>query len=816
MADRTVSVEFVTRYVATGVTAMRRDVATMKGEVANAARNNRAEMETVGRAATGMGLALVGGLGAAAMVAGNFEKSMNRVRAVSGATGQQFAELEQQARELGRTTQFTASQAADAMGFLAMAGFQANEIMGAMPATLTLAASANLDLARSADIVSNVMTGYGIAVDDLGGAVDVLTKSFTSANTDLGQLGEAFKFAGPVAKGAGIAFEETAAALGMMGNAGIQAGMAGTSLRGAITRLLNPTKQVADRLAELGIETMNAEGNLRPLHELIGQLEQSGASTADMMLIFGQRAGPAMGALVDQGSAALRSLTNELENSGGTAERIAGIQMEGLQGSLTRARSAAEGLAITMGSQVSPAIAFGADQFASLAAGAAALPGPVVAAGVGVGALAGGTSLLAGAAFLAAPRIVAFGDAVKILNARLPRTIALMRAARGAMLGPLGIALTAALGAGTIALGAYGRSKAEATRIGQEFAASLDVETGALTKSTRAAVLKLAADDDLISMAERLGISSRTVVDALTDENDAFENLESSLTRAAEGHVNWGGTAEGAKSTAEQLLDGIRRLRDIFEEEEAAARAAAVQTAENENRFLDLQHAIDSGVDPALARLAMQHQEAADAAREGAAASAEAAGEFEETAAEARSAAEGISLYVAMMREWADEQRAARDPVFALERALRGVESAQTDYDKVMQDGKATASDRAEAAWDLSEALGNLEHEALTGGASFDEFEAKIDSWVESGRITAEQADQIKGRVADLRGELEEFEGDYRASVATVVEATDFNHFAQQLHDMVSGTHYVNVRAQLAGVKLGTGAGVRRQPRKVA
>src|SRR5690606_27986052 len=142
------------------------------------------------------------------------------------------------------------------------------------------------------------------------------------------------------------AFEEAAAAIGLMGNAGIQGGMAGTALRSAISRLLKPTAEVSRTLAQLGITVTTADGSLRSLADIVGDLEAAGATTADMMALFGQRAGPAMAALVDQGAAAMRELTTELENSGGTAQRIADTQMRGLSGALKELRSAVEGLAI--------------------------------------------------------------------------------------------------------------------------------------------------------------------------------------------------------------------------------------------------------------------------------------------------------------------------------------------------------------------------------------------------------------------------------------------------------------------------------------
>lgn len=280
---------------------------------------------------------------------GDFEKAMNQVRAVTGATGKDFQDLRDQAKELGATTKFSATQAAEGMGFLAMAGFQTKDIMDAMPGVLDLASAGNMDLARSADIASNILTGYGFKASETARVVDVMAKTFTSTNTDLTQLGEAFKYAGPVAHAAGVKFEQAAAAIGLMGNAGIQASMAGTSLRGAITRLLAPTKQIQDRLNKLGVTVKDTHGNLLPLDDIIRQLEKSGANTGDMMTIFGQRAGPAMLALVDQGSGALVKLTEKLDHAGGTAKRIADIQMEGLQGQLVSLKSAWEGLMIEIG-----------------------------------------------------------------------------------------------------------------------------------------------------------------------------------------------------------------------------------------------------------------------------------------------------------------------------------------------------------------------------------------------------------------------------------------------------------------------------------
>lgn len=330
------------------------EITADKSKLDKGLKDSKGGLEAWGREATKTGAVLTGALTApitafglkSLQVGAQFESGMNKVRAVTGATGDDFDSLSGQAKELGRTTQFSATQAADAMGFLGMAGFSTNEIMAAMPSTLQLAAAGAMDLGRAADITSNILTGYGLEVEELGHANDVLVKALTSANVDLSQLGDAFKYVGPVAKGAGIRFEEAAAAIAMMGNAGIQGSMAGTSLRGAITRLLNPTAQVSGAMNRLGLNVKDTEGNLVSIEEIVRQLEVSGASTADMMMIFGQRAGPAMAALVEQGSEALANMTEELANSGGIAERVATIQMEGLSGAMLRLKSAWEGVLI--------------------------------------------------------------------------------------------------------------------------------------------------------------------------------------------------------------------------------------------------------------------------------------------------------------------------------------------------------------------------------------------------------------------------------------------------------------------------------------
>src|SRR5690606_15498787 len=210
-----------------------------------------------------------------------YEQSLARAGAVASATEEELRLLAETARQLGADTQYSAAQAAEGMTYLAMAGFNVQQTIEAMPGVLQLAASAQLDLATAADITTNILTGYGLAVADLARVNDVLVSAMTGANTNLQQLGEAMKYAGPVASAAGVEFEEAAAAISLMSNAGIQGSMAGTSLRGALTRLLTPTGQVRDLIQQLGLNLYDANGNLLSMVEIVAELERSGASAGD-------------------------------------------------------------------------------------------------------------------------------------------------------------------------------------------------------------------------------------------------------------------------------------------------------------------------------------------------------------------------------------------------------------------------------------------------------------------------------------------------------------------------------------------------------
>ena len=378
----------------------------------------------------------IAGIGIGAIMTGaNFEKGMNRVAALTQATGSDFDAMRDKAKELGRTTAFSATQSADAMGFLAMAGFKSNEIVGAMPSVLSLAAAAQMDLGEAADITSNIMTGFGMEVSDLNRINDVLVKGMTSANVDLTMLGESMKYVGPVAASAGMQFEETAAAVALLGNAGIQGSMAGTALRGAMTRLLTPSEEAAATMQKLGINALDSQGNLKSMQEIVSQLETSGMSTADAMTIFGQRAGPAMLALVEQGSGALSDMTKSLVNSGNIAEEVASTQMEGMSGAVTEMKSAFEGLMIAISEDILPVLIMLIDKVTPLIQKFASAPKPIKLIVIGIAALAA----------IMGPILLIIGMLIPGITA-LTTGIGVMSAAFGALNLSMGVVLLVVVG----------------------------------------------------------------------------------------------------------------------------------------------------------------------------------------------------------------------------------------------------------------------------------------------------------------------------------------------------------------------------------
>ena len=299
--------------------------------------------------------ALVGVAVAAVKVSGDFEEAMNGVKAVSGATGESFDQMRELAKKMGSETAFSATEAANGMEFLAMAGLNTEQIMKTIPNALNLAAAGNIGLAESADILSNIMTGMGVSADESERVADVLAATAAAANVDVKMLGESMKYAAPIAKQLGISLEDTAASMGILGNAGIQGGEAGTALRAIYTRLATHKKS-KEWFDSLGLSVTDASGNMKGMVTIIKELQDASQdlSAQDKLSMYkdtvGTEAMSALGVTIDSiTDGSLDRLIEKLDSAEGSAKRMADIRMEGFNGAIKGAKSAAEGFLIAIG-----------------------------------------------------------------------------------------------------------------------------------------------------------------------------------------------------------------------------------------------------------------------------------------------------------------------------------------------------------------------------------------------------------------------------------------------------------------------------------
>jgi len=271
---------------------------------------------------------------------------MNAVLAVTQANDKQFAALTKRAKELGATTAFTASQVAAGMKFLGQAGFTTDEILSSIGDTLNLAAAGNLELARAADIASNIMRGFNLNASESQRAVDVLAFAASNANTNISQMGEAMKFLAPVAANLGISIEASATAVAKLGDAGIQASLAGTNLRTGLTRLLQPQDEVRAKFSQFFKEIRGGSGEIDSFIDIVAAMRRANLTTADTLEIFGRRAAGAFLILQSEGVKSLTEFEAKMRLAEGITEKMR-LQMEkGLPGALKETASAFESIQI--------------------------------------------------------------------------------------------------------------------------------------------------------------------------------------------------------------------------------------------------------------------------------------------------------------------------------------------------------------------------------------------------------------------------------------------------------------------------------------
>lgn len=352
------------------LTEMEAELKNVNAELARAPFDGyAAKAEKVGGTLTSVGQKLlplstsIAGLGVAAVkTTAYFDSEMSKVSAISGATGTDLDKLRGKAREMGAKTKFSASEAAQGMQYMAMAGWKTQDMMDGLEGIMNLAAASGEDLASTSDIVTDALTAFGLSAKDSSHFSDILAAASSNANTNVSMMGETFKYAAPVLGSLGYTAEDAALAIGLMANAGIKSSQAGTSLRGAITNLAKPTDTVAAAMDKYGISLTDSSGKMLSLRELMEQLRQKlgGLSEAEQAqaaaALFGKNAMSGMLAIINGSDKDFEKLAGAIDNCDGSSEKMANTMNDNLQGQITILMSQLQELAISFGEILMPKI----------------------------------------------------------------------------------------------------------------------------------------------------------------------------------------------------------------------------------------------------------------------------------------------------------------------------------------------------------------------------------------------------------------------------------------------------------------------------
>lgn len=327
------------------------------------------KLKTVGDNISNVGTKLlpvtagVTALGTAAVkTAADFDSAMSKVAAVSGATGEDFDKLKAKAREMGSKTKFSASEAAEAMNYMAMAGWKTEDMLSGIEGVMNLAAASGEDLATTSDIVTDALTAFGLSAQDSGHFADILAAASSNANTNVSMMGETFKYCAPIAGALGFSAEDTAEAIGLMANSGIKGSQAGTALRTIMNNLSGDVKICGSSIGEVTVATTNADGSMRDLSDILadcrtafsGLSESEKAAAAESLV--GKNAMSGFLALMNAGEGDINKLSSAIENCDGCAAGMAETMNNNLEGQLTILKSQLQELAISFGEMLMPAI----------------------------------------------------------------------------------------------------------------------------------------------------------------------------------------------------------------------------------------------------------------------------------------------------------------------------------------------------------------------------------------------------------------------------------------------------------------------------
>ena len=289
----------------------------------------------------------------------DFEAAMSQVQAISGSTQSDLTRLTAKAKEMGATTKFTAAESAEAFNYMAMAGWNAEQMMGGIEGILNLAAASGEDLGTTSDIVTDALTAFGLKASDATHFSDVLAQASSSANTDVGMMGETFKYVASMAGSLSYSIEDVALMTGLMANSGIKSTQAGTALNSVLTRLATNSSGAADAIAALGVNFYDSAGNARPLGTVMGELREATKGMNQEQksnlanTVAGMEAQKGLLAILNASEDDYNKLADAISNADGASKRMSDTMMDNLSGDITLFQSAVDGLKISLGERMS-------------------------------------------------------------------------------------------------------------------------------------------------------------------------------------------------------------------------------------------------------------------------------------------------------------------------------------------------------------------------------------------------------------------------------------------------------------------------------
>lgn len=547
------------------------------------AKGLSAEMNNLGKAYAAYSDYVFTAFTKAISVSSEFEQGMANLKSTSQMTGDQFEQLKKQALDYGGTSQFTASQVVEAQTSLSQAGYKANEVLAATPGILNLAAASGTDLATSVGITSSALQGFGLHAEDSAKVADLLAKSAIDTNLSMTGLGTALQYVAPVAGAMGISMEEAVAAIGELSQAGMTGQMAGEQLQSILLALTSPTEEAARYMDQLGLSFTESSGKLKPLGEIIGSLEASfqGLSQAQQAetasAIVGEQAKEGFMSLIRTGRDTLDGYTTSLQNAGGTAQEVAAVQMDTLNGAILQLQSALEAAGITIGDNFAGSLKAIVEWLTQLVVGFTSLDPSLQAALVAF-------PLISAGVLSAAAAIGALTIAFQALQVSVP------------VIGAISVAL-GLLGAGLAAIFVSHNEAEEATRKFEEAQKSLNdvLNESPLTRSVEEVKQLQETNESLIdildqraALQEKINVIEEAItsggygdVSEITNLRDQMGELENQLNAM-------GITAEEAARKQKEINKAIKESVPALlqmERAELSQIAAKVQHVDKMNEL---------------------------------------------------------------------------------------------------------------------------------------------------------------------------------------------------------------------------------------